>query len=180
MMSVMSALHADLAEAGQLPQPDPSREDMEPAHAEAMRAQIRALPRWAWIYLPEANRAGICCVCRAPLRRLSPIYATRSGRRLAWHPACCPMPVENRLLGGVYSECGLPQSGSTTLAPGLPEMPPAQAEAGHSHTQAVAYWSTHQPSATCGVPIPRDADLCAPSGAFSFSPFTPGATHHGK
>ncbi len=171
-MSVMSALHAELAEAGQLPQPDPSR-------AEMVAEELRGLPRWAWQAILAA-RPGRCYVCLRAVECNQPIYYTRWGARRQWHQTCCPMPVENRLLGSVYSECGLPQSGSTTLAPGLPDLPPAQAEAGNSHTQAAAYWSTHQPSATCGVPIPRDADLCAPSGAFSFSPFIPEATHHGK
>ncbi len=90
----MAALSSYAAEQWDLSDTDgPGPGDMPgcPDHAEAMRAEIRALPRWHWIFLPEAHHAGICCICRLPFPRLAPIYATRTGRRLAWHPACCSM-----------------------------------------------------------------------------------------
>ena len=101
-MAAMSSAAAEMWELADQEQPGPGDMPGEPAHAETMRAEIRALPRWAWIYLPEAHRAGTCSICRAPFARLAPIYVTRTGRRLAWHPACCPVVQELHvsILGG--------------------------------------------------------------------------------
>lgn len=88
-MSVMSALHAELAEAGQLPQPDPTREDMEgPAPVQSLHVAPTFGLHYIFHQYPGTTNTAACCQ-RPGLVTLPPSGDVREPGPLA----LCAVPV---------------------------------------------------------------------------------------